>query len=108
MAGPAGGGLVTGRGTGPAPQTEREYLIQVYDVLQEIRATLVTISVRLEQQNGRLRTLEDQSPADQAKAVAALQLWQARMMGVLTVVSALSLTAAGIVLGPLVGKLVGK
>lgn len=78
---------------GPEPRTERDYLQALYRYVRELRAVMVALNVTVERQNGR---------------VWALELWQARLMGTLVVVSTLSLLTAGSLLAPLVVRWLGK
>lgn len=75
---------------GPEPATDREYLIQTYRLLHELRAGLVAVAVALERQNGR---------------VAQLERWQARTVGVLAVVGTLATAALGVGLREVVAAL---
>lgn len=78
---------------GPEPVTEREYLAQLYRMVKELRVAVVALNSLIEHQNERVRRLED---------------WQTRMVGALTVVSALAMLALGGVVLPLLLKLLAK
>lgn len=73
---------------GPEPTSEREYLVRVYDVVNELRGDMGELKTAIKEQNGRVQRLEE---------------WRWKMGGGLAIVGVLATAAAGMAMRVLWG-----
>jgi len=85
---------------GPPPQSDREYLIRIYDATQAIKLSVADLCKRVDGHDGRLDTLEDasgrgESCAQHTEQISGLQKWRWAVTGGLSVVVLLASWALG-------------